>query len=83
MKNYYQIIVGIPKKPNSAKHPDTSIRRVKHEKPLTAFEAKMVRFRAYIFKKTREFNITSDKITKDKRILLKKEALQYAGLIKL
>jgi len=80
MKNYIQVIVGLPKKPKKAQFPTTAVRKIKHQKPLTSFQSKMIMFRNYVKKATGITNINDNTITNEKRIQIRKEALKYASL---
>jgi hypothetical protein len=78
MKYYYQYIVGLPNNPEKAKYPKLAIRRIKHDKPLTKYEAKLAIFRKYVYDKC-DTTINSALMTDSERAKLRKDALKYAG----
>tara|TARA_R110000796_G_scaffold181330_1_gene297871 strand:+ start:26066 stop:26290 length:225 start_codon:yes stop_codon:yes gene_type:complete len=74
MKNYVQKIKTFNKKENTV-----TTKRVYHDKPLTAFQQKLVNFRRFVIRQGSD-NVNDPKLSISARTDLRKRALSHAKL---
>lgn len=75
---YTQKIIGYPKKEN-AEYPDTFVRTIKHEEPLTKHKSKMVKLRQLLNKKYGVYSFTQLEQRGQELINIRKDILKKAG----